>query len=441
MGSQVAMMLLVTSVFVTPQIVVARPAPLASSIATIQMDTGQRSNPSGVASVVFRQRLDIAPEAPWIRLFFSSATLTGGSWVKVTSLLDGEFQILDARTLEEWNLSTAFFNGSSLEVELVAAPHTTGNRLAIERVLVGRSKVESTGLGVEQPEGICGPDDNRSPFDDAAVARLLTGDINDTTVAFGRVGCTAFLIDRPQSGSERLFLSAGHCFNAPHTVVQFNVPSSMTNCGLRHPPVKKQFVVNQQSVRRQAGGPGNDWAVFVCFPNPNTGKTAYEEQGTTRILASTIPGGTPALREVGYGVDANDGAAGGGNAACAPCNTAGTTGSRNQMGQIAFGTLVGLDGTKLQYQVDDCGGNSGSPVMLNDNVQVIGIDAWSGCELALGFNEATAITHPGLQAAIATVPGTSDASMVLLVFVLLTAGSWAIVIRRRVWESVKQRSS
>src|SRR5262245_27550437 len=85
------------------------------------LDSGALPNPGLKPLVVFDQVVN-RPGAEWMRLYFSDATqLPPGSYIQVTSLLDGESQTLDAGTLAMWNHTTAYFNGDSLRVQLIDA--------------------------------------------------------------------------------------------------------------------------------------------------------------------------------------------------------------------------------------------------------------------------------------------------------------------------------
>ena len=82
------------------------------------------------------------------------------------------------------------------------------------------------------------------------------------------------------------------------------------------------------SVMAVSNGVGDDWAVFRCHRNPNTGKTAFQEQGALKALAAALPAVNTALRVTGFGTDGNEGLAGGNNAACT-CKAANMTGRRD----------------------------------------------------------------------------------------------------------------
>lgn len=391
----------------------ARIVPVYGHFEQHRVASGSLDNPAAQSATVFSQRIDLGPNAMWARVLFSDVQLPRGSVVKVTSLLDGEFQILSQRTMKEWGNASAFFNGPSLQVEIIAGPRTTGNRIAVPRVLVGDPGPPP---GITEPEAICGADDTRQPSNDPAVARLLTGTYADTTTYAG--GCSGFIIDRPDEGGDRCMLSAGHCFVAgtkpdqASTVVEFNVgvnnPPSRANCTLIHPPIAKQFAVNPAAILANNGGVGDDWAVFHCFPNPNTGRTPFQEQAAAKILAAAAPVDSATLRVTGYGADANDGALGDNNAACGAC--ANPNGARNQIQQTDIGAFINTAGTALRHRVDTCGGNSGSPIILVRTGEVVGIHTHAGCEVVGDHNKGTVINHGALLQAITALCSPIDST-------------------------------
>jgi hypothetical protein len=235
-------------------------------------------------------------------------------------------------------------------------------------------------------------------------------------------GCTGWITNVPATGVDRCHISAGHC-HGPAQVLQFGVPSSAANCSLVHPPASRQFAVDTATSIWADNGPGDDWWVFKCFRNPVTGYTTYEYQGAGIPLAATTPVPPATLRITGYGLDGTDSnAAPVGNASCGCAPSAGT-GTRNQTLQDLRGPLVGAPGNTLLYQIDTCGGNSGSPVTDSLAFTAMGVHTHGGCSSPTGstYNIGTKITHPGLQAALAQVgsipglPGTShgNANLVL----------------------------
>ena len=76
---------------------------------------------------------------PWVRLTFSATRLAPGSELRITSLSDGEMQRFDGTQLARWSNTTAFFNGSSVRVDLIAGPKTTGNLIRMDQLIAGEA--------------------------------------------------------------------------------------------------------------------------------------------------------------------------------------------------------------------------------------------------------------------------------------------------------------
>jgi hypothetical protein len=381
----------------------AQTAPLSSHCVPVAVRSGNHGNPSPVEGIVFRDFVTLPAGTPWLRLCFARTTLSPGSMLRIVSLRDGDVMTLNQRQLEEWSHTSAYFNGNAVMIELIAGPGTTKNQVEIDKVIAGDLPTGIT------PDTICGPADNRQPAADPRVGRLMPG------------GCTAWIANVPAVGVDRCHLSAGHCYG-PAQVLQFAVPLSAANCGLVHPPASRQFAVDTATSVRADNGPGDDYWVFRCFRNPVTGLTTYEYQGAGIPLAAVMPGPPATLRVTGYGVDGTDtNAAPGGNLSCG-CSPPAGTGTWNQTQQDMRGPLVGAPGNTLLYQIDTCGGNSGSPVTDSLAFEAVAIHTHGGCSSPSGntYNIGTKLAHPGLQAALAQVgsvpglPGTSHGTATLV---------------------------
>ncbi|MEQ1634357.1 MAG: hypothetical protein ABL997_18390, partial [Planctomycetota bacterium] len=361
--------------------VCAQQAPLAGHWQPISLESGVLSNQTPVAGVVWREFLVLPDASPWLRVYFADAHLEGDSYLRIASLLDGDVQILDRKSLDQWSNSTAYFNGNSVMIELIAGPGTLKNFVEIEKVFAGDLIAD-----VPPPETICGATDNRVPSSDPRAGRILG------------VGCSGWIISTATSNpNERLHLSAGHCF-ATGQVLQFNVPASSSTCSLVMPSASFQFAVDSGTGSlSNNGGIGNDWWVFKCFPNSNTGLTTFQAMGQAFNLATTLPANGTTLVNWGYGLDGtptNDGA----NASSCGCVSG--SGARNQTQQIHTGPLSSVSGTRVNHQVDTCGGNSGSVLAINATGVAIAIHTNAGCTSGGGTNSGTAVTLGALQAAI-----------------------------------------
>lgn len=361
-------------------VVVAQPAPLPSVDVPIAIDSGLVFNDAleDAPAVVFATDVRVAG-ATWLRLKFSTVELSGdpsgpgASYLRITSLLDGAVQFLDAVTVRQWNLTSAYFNGEAVRVELLAYPGTGLNRIAIGAAVAGQPFGDVF-------ESICGPTDDRVLSEDPRQGRFLPS------------GCTAYLIDDPN----HCLLTAGHCGPGAGDTVEFNVPLSSPTGAIIHPPPEDQYAVDGASAQWVSGGVGNDWGYFGCFPNANTGLTPFEAQGDFYTLADVAPPAAgQTIRITGYGTVSPP----------VPLTW-------NQVQKTHTGPYLSHIGTTLEYQVDTTGGNSGSPVIFESTGEVIGIHTHAGCTTVDG-NLGTAIENSGLQNALANpqgvcIPGPGD---------------------------------
>lgn len=276
------------------------------------------------------------PGAAWVRVYFSAAKLDGASTVRITSHADGETQQLNAAGLAEWGDTSAYFNGEAVELELIAAPGTRGNRVAVEHVAVEFPR-GVTERGVNGFCGICGTDD-RTLSDDDSVARLMP------------VGCTATVYT-----SNSCLVSAGHCITGG-LVAQFRVPASTPSCITVAPPVEDQFPVTSQQFLN--GGVGNDWSVIRTGTN-SLGQTAYQRYRKLRRIAPAPAAVGNAMNYYGFGADSN----------CV----------RAQVQQFAPGSVLSRTGTTYTYNADVRGGSSGSSMLVDGRIVGIVTHCTTGC--------------------------------------------------------------
>lgn len=334
----------------------AQPVPLAhdSHDYSFRTEAGLQARQAGVAA-----SHDVRVEgADWLRLQFSQVKLPAGVSLRLTSLQDGAQQHLNAKTLAQWQNTSAYFNGPALRVELLAARAGRVGEFGIAKVLAGKSQ--------EKGESQCGATDDRVSSDVADRARLLD------------IGCTANLM------TKGCFITAGHCLASPGLldVVEFNVPKSNANGSLNHPAPKDQYVPDVANRRFTDGGVGNDWGVFTVFPNTETGLTPLQAQGSSLKLAKAVPAVGDEVRIHGYGVD---------------------TGVDNQTQQLSVGPISSVDtaNTTLRYRADTEGGNSGSAVLSGG--RVVAIHTHAGCTQNGGANQGTLFTHPDFKKAFRAV--------------------------------------
>lgn len=274
------------------------------------------------------------PGAAWLRLHFKDVQLEKGSRLVVTSLLDGETQILDSAAMSLWGQTSAYFNGDAVTIDLIADAGTTANRYAIFQL--ERQIADPMPRGSQGQCGICGETDDRVPSSETWTGRLLPA------------GCTASVWNE-----DSCLVSAGHCIFG-NMVIQFNVPSSQPNCGILHPPIADQFPVT--SLASSNGGVGNDWAVMSSGSN-NLGQMPFERFANLRPIATSPAAMGQTAEMTGYGVD--------------------TTCTRSQTQQFATGPIQGVSNNSFTYQIDLRGGNSGSSLIRDG--EIIGIATHCPC--------------------------------------------------------------
>ncbi|MEE2907734.1 MAG: hypothetical protein VX527_07860 [Planctomycetota bacterium] len=316
-----------------------------------RLQTDALDNPDGGSKVVYDDVVAM-PGMAWLRLYFGHVSLDRGSYIRITSLRDGEQQRMDAATLEMWSYGSAYFNGDAVRVELIAGPFSENNVLEIEYVAS-----EPIAHGRGDNCGICGAD-NRAP-------------VNNSSNNFARimpVGCSATIYNESSC-----FVTAGHCLGSA-TVLHFNVPDSSNNCQTNNPPVADQFPVTSSD--GVDAGVGADYGAMSSGTN-SEGQTAYERYGTFVPLASSVPNSGD-LDITGYGVDSE-------------CN-------RSQTEQYHGGPILSVNSDTITYEVDVTYGNSGSSILYNNQVIGVVTHCSYGCE-----NYGTRIDISGFQSIIASV--------------------------------------
>lgn len=353
----------------------AQVGPSVQQQVAFSYDSGWRANPGTSEAVLDSQTVRIGG-ATWVRLRFQFAQLwhpgdeTQGAFLRITSHRDGAVQELRTRSLQQWQLTSAYFNGDTVQLDLVAPAGAGPSRIVMSNAWMGPLLASTMSQ--------CGATDDRTPTTDVRIARTMP------------VQCTAWMFDDCNS----CMTTAGHCYaNATNLdVAQFNVPLSTSMGVLQHPGPEHQYAIDDTSRQFQNGGVGNDWAVFGCFPNSNTGLTPYQAQGRKRfrIVAPQAPAAGNVIRISGYGSDTNDL-------------------TWNQALQTHTGDYTTLNATTVRYTADTFGGNSGSPVILASAGAdvVIGVHTHGGCSTGtpIGSNAGTASTQATWSAARAAPLG------------------------------------
>ncbi|MCA9273690.1 MAG: hypothetical protein KDA31_11680 [Phycisphaerales bacterium] len=353
-----------------------QPNPIPQFDAEVDINTGPVVNTGTELAPVISEIVTIQ-DADWLRMRFDEVSFAGSkelgneSFLRITSLEDGAVQYLDKVTIKQWQYTSAYFNGDSVLIELMAYPNSGPNELIMSSVIAGSPPTYE--------ESICGSTDDRILSSDPRAARALP------------IGCTAWMIN----DSEHCFLTAGHCNgfgNSDINVLEFNVPLSDNSCsfgGINHPGPEDQYAVDAASHQSNGGqGVGNDWGYLGAFPNSNTGLRPWQAMGDWYELDFSTPNAANA-RVTGYGSVSSG---------LAPC-------SWYLVQKTHAGPFFGLSGNALSYGMDTTGGNSGSPVTDEATGMAIGIHTHGGCSTSGGNNSGTWVNHSGVVNALANPTG------------------------------------
>lgn len=309
------------------------PAPVGQMI-PYPLDTGVWDGALNADAPVTTEWIRV-PRAAWMRIYFSAVPLAPGSAVRLTALKDGESQTLDGPALQMWSNTSAYFNGDTVRLELLAAPGSRNNRVAVAEVAV---QFASAGDGGSGQCGICGATDDRTPSTVEWSARVLS------------VGCSASVFS-----ADSCLVSAGHCISAA-MVAQFRVPASNADCTVVNPPVADQFpIVNSQGVN---GGLGNDWSVLEPGVN-NLGQKPFQRYGQLRRISPVPAAVNDPITSYAYGSD--------------------LTCTLSQTQQRSAGTIVGIDPTYYLFNLDLRVGGSGAAILRDDRIVGIVTHCSDGC--------------------------------------------------------------
>lgn len=305
------------------------------------------------------------PGAAWLRVAFGDCHLPTGSELQLTGLRDGAVQRFDARSLRDYQFGSAYFNGDTVRIDLVAGPWTHANRLALQHLLY------ADGRGTDV--GICGPTDTRVLSQDPRI---------------GRLGgcCTMFLL------GVDVLATAGHCLGSASGIVSFQVPLSDANGNPQYPPPEHQYAFRAGSATSANGGLGNDWCVVAAVRNSNTHRYPGEVQGFFHwTTPQNLAGQTVAV--TGYGSHATP------------------TWSLAQ--KTHSGPRSSPNPSVLEFGVHVSGCNSGSPVVELASQRALGITTHAGCTSTGGANYGTGFGNQGLTTALQWLisshyPGTTE---------------------------------
>lgn len=292
------------------------------------------------------------PGAQWLRVHFADSYLPPGSELRLTSLRDQAVQRFTMASLTDYQFHSAHFNGDTVLLELIAGPHTRGNRLALHSLLYN----DGSGNDV----GICGPTDTRQLSNDPRV---------------GRLGgcCTMFLL------GEDVLATAGHCLGSASGIVSFNVPLSDGSGNAQYPPPEHQYAFRAGSATSSNNGVGDDYCVVAAVRNSNTNRYPGEVQGYFYWTTPALAGGQT-MTVTGYGVHGTP------------------TWSLAQ--KTHSGPRTNTNQAVLEFAVHVSGCNSGSPVIEANSQRAYGITTHAGCTATGGANYGTGFGNTNLRTAL-----------------------------------------
>lgn len=328
---------------------------------------------------VFRETIQI-PGAVWVRIKFGDCHLGAKSYVVITSLEDGSDQHLNSESMADYRYRSAFFNGDGVTVELYADPCDEDVFITIDAVYYGEPEFPEDGAAEDGqlPMELCGPD-TRVAVTDPAVGRFVFFDYASNMVA----KCTVWI------ASSGAYLTAGHCFQRSDygdpDLLEFNVPLSDADGTTNFADPDDQYPVDLTSYVRHENGLGDDYSVFDCNPNSDTGLLPVQGQNDFFRTAKVADLTTPAtIRINGYGVD---------------------DGTANRTLQTDTGPYITENGSgsdvDVEYQVDTMSGNSGGPVILYGTETSIGVHTHGGCNPTYDEgNHGTSFENNALESAL-----------------------------------------
>jgi hypothetical protein len=217
------------------------------------------------------RRIISLPDVSWIRLKFNSANLGRNSYMEIKSVDDNSTQILNSVTLEQWNFTSAYFNGDSIIISLFVGPGDKNILFDVTELFVGEAINQTPNMGGDGPNGVedlCGSD-NRIRSYENAVGRIITE-------PYGYFG-TGFILFNGR------IATAGHVLrnisNTDYSVIEFNVPLSNADGGINHAAAIDQYTFKYNFIiDKHDNGEGDDWGIF--YTNTNNGLGPKERQNS-----------------------------------------------------------------------------------------------------------------------------------------------------------------
>lgn len=328
--------------------------PCFSASAQQQEPQPPNSELSPTSELLF-ERLVTRPGSTNIRVAFDHTQFGLDAFVFLSSPTTGDWQRLDAVSIQQWRGRSAIFNGDAVLVQVFVAPGDRVTDVSIARAISYDGVVPVGPI----PETVCGADD-RIPASDNRVGRLL--DCQNSTCACSsscQLGiCTAWRT------TNETFLTAGHCtVGSTPDIVEFNVPTSASNGDIILASPSHQYSVDLTSIVDNDHGLGEDWAVFDVFPNSNTQLRPDQAYGVGFRLSRETPVTNAPIRITGFGND----------------DSSSNSTNQTSVGPYKDEYVGGTNDIDHEYFTDTEGGNSGGPIIWESYGVAIGIHTTSGC--------------------------------------------------------------
>lgn len=362
---------------------------IASSSQTVsyQLFSGIQGNETKESVIAFSDLLQVK-DAPWIRLHFSDWHFGNNSYLTITSMQDADQQRLDTKSMTNYRNSSVFFNGDTVKVDLHVAPGDQKVFFSINSITAGKS--DDGDLVILS---ICSGD-SRVASTDKAVGRILSQRLSTDDQI-----CTGWI------ASNGALLTAGHCANDLMDIIQFNVPPSDCYGNIGQPLARDQYPIDPASITSVNDGTfavGQDWAVFSCLPNSETGLLPIQGQNSFYRLSLPQDNSISFVRVTGYGRDYT------------PAGCGDFFNERNYAQQTDFGEFIeevveGSNDVYITYRADTEGGGSGSPVIQFGTNRAIGIHEDGGCTASGGANDGTSFENDELEQALQDFHGSNVA--------------------------------
>lgn len=321
------------------------------SVSTMAAGTAASAVPveiTRISSAAWRVR---AAGAAYIRLHFERNGLPPAVSLTISDSTGRSVQHLDAKALAAWSDNTAYFNGDSVFVSARMredSPVAIGAVEAKLHALTVETETDARSLSnIDRLGQIIGTDD-RVHSTDRAVGRIEP------------VGCTGWLI------SIGIGLTAGHCLDPAENqgkaqILEFDVPASLPNGTVQHPPASEQFPMSWAAVDWKNNNLGDDWGVFAVGSNDG-GTSAFQDHPYFRPTADKPVEVGQRLGVTGYGLDTHP-------------PGKGPTGenAQSQTEQFSRGSLLAFQSTYLTHDADTQGASSGSPILIPGSRLAFGI--------------------------------------------------------------------